>query len=340
MIVFRDLPKRPLKFRNPVVAIGIFDGVHRGHQVILKRAVERARRIQGTPIAITFDPHPLAVLNPRIVPSLLLSLKQRLEAFAACGIRATVVIPFTRSFSRWTPRQFVERLLVKTIRVREAVVGHDFGFGAGRSGSLATLKRFGQQCGFQVHAIPPIRIAGQRVASHQIRDHIRRGDLNTAAQLLGRPVSVGGQVVRGTGRGKRLGFPTANLKIEAGILPPVGVYAVQAKACPERSRRVDSRCWAGMANIGLRPTFRGRVDLAPLLEVHLFGLRKSLYGRRLEVAFHKRLRAERRFPSPQALARQLSRDATRAQASLKGSAPFPFTVWRNRGICKGKWRLI
>ncbi len=314
MIVFRRLPKRPFKFRNPVVAIGIFDGVHRGHQTILKETVRRAGRIRGTPMAITFHPHPLAVLNPRIVPSLLLSLKQRLEAFAACGIHATVVVPFTRSFSRWTPHQFVERLLVKALRVREVVVGHDFGFGAGRSGSLATLKLFGQQCGFQVHAVPPIRIGGQRVASHQIRDHIRRGDLNTAAQLLGRPVSVGGRVVRGMGRGKRFGFPTANFKIESGVLPKPGVYAVMAKA--------GNRRYPGMANLGFRPTFlrpfahSPTLPSQPLLEVHLFGLKKSLYGKRLEVAFHKRLRAEQRFPSADALAKQLARDAVLAQISL------------------------
>ena len=319
MVVLRYIPLRPLHYPSPVAAIGIFDGVHRGHQAILRRAVRRAKAIRGTPMAITFEPHPLAVLAPQYVPTMLLSLNQRLNGFAASGIRLALVVPFTQSFSRWSPEAFVRRVLVERLRVREVVVGHDFGFGVGRSGSIDTLKAFGREFGFRVHVAPPFRLSGKRISSHQIRSIIQKGRVEQAARLLGRPPTVVGRVVRGEGRGAKLGFPTANIEeVEAGVLPPVGVYAVRV--------RVDGAActYAGMANLGFRPTFtrsfprkresdpRFREDDKPLLEIHLFGVKHPLYGRRLEVAFLNYLRPERRFPSPQALARQLARDARRA----------------------------
>ncbi|MBI3333855.1 MAG: riboflavin biosynthesis protein RibF [Candidatus Omnitrophica bacterium] len=313
--------------KRPVAAIGIFDGVHRGHQAILRRAKARAGAVGGTAMAITFYPHPAAVLAPGREPPLLLSLAKRLEAFASLGIGTVLVIPFTRSFSRWPPRRFVQRLLVDRLKVREVVVGHDFGFGHGRSGSVDTLRQLGREFGFKVHAVPPVKVTGERISSRRIRELIRQGSLSKAARFLGRPVSVEGRVIRGTGRGRRIGFPTANVKVEAGVLPPTGVYAVAA--------RIGRRRYSGMANLGLRPTFNrgtlhkgtvhsargvslnGASPLLPLLEVHLFDLHRSLYGRRLEVAFLKRLRPERRFRSAEALARQLSLDAIRAKRGFR-----------------------
>ncbi|MBI3615854.1 MAG: riboflavin biosynthesis protein RibF [Candidatus Omnitrophica bacterium] len=337
MIILRRIPARPVRWKNPVAAIGIFDGVHRGHQAILRRAVVRARALGGTPMAITFNPHPLTVLNPSLVPPMLLSIEQRIRAFEQCGIRAALVIPFTRVFSRWTPDQFVRRLLVGTLRVREVVVGHDFGFGVRRSGSIETLKEAGRQFGFKVHAVAPVRIGRQRIASHQIRLAIRKGDLVRAAKELGRPVTVVGVNIPGFGRGRRMGFPTANLRIGAGVLPPVGVYAVTARVSSSRKRGSDSRFRGndnlqGMANIGYRPTFSVRhrfnfckdaeVSDTAILEVHLFGVRRQLYGQALEVVFHKRLRPERRFASAEALTRQLCADARRAKRffALQGKA--------------------
>ncbi len=312
MIVLHRIPQRPLKLRNPVAAIGIFDGVHRGHQAILAEAVARARRVRGTPVAVTFDPHPLVVLAPEKVPPMLLSLEQRLRGFQRCGIRVTLVIPFTRAFSRWSAREFVERILVRRLRVIDLVVGHDFGFGRGRSGTVETLETLGARFGFMVHPVGPVMQGGGRISSRRIRDQIRQGELAQAARGLSRPVTVVGRVVRGSGRGEELGFPTANLKMEYGVLPPVGVYAVWAK--------VGERLYKGMANIGLRPTFIKKVPglrpgtfLEPLLEVHLFGCRRPLYGRRMTVAFLKFLRPERRFLSPEALVRQMGRDAHRAR---------------------------
>ena len=315
MIILRRIPPRPVRWRAPVAAIGIFDGVHRGHQAILLRAVHRAVRLGGTPAAVTFHPHPLTILAPRLVPSMLLSLDERLRLFASCGIRATLVIPFTQSFSRWSPETFVRKLLVERLHVREVVIGHDFGFGRGRSGSVETLKEFGRRLGFQVHVVPPFRLGGERIASHRIREVIRQGDLAQAARLLGHPSMAMGRVVRGRGRGVGLGFPTANLKVEAGVLPPVGVYAVWARVEGRRKIR------PGMANLGYRPTFDRRSG-HPLLEVHLFGEDRPLYGRRLEVAFVRRLRPEKKFSSPAALGRQLALDARRARQALKGK-PLP-----------------
>lgn len=309
MKVLRRIPARPLTLRRPVAAIGIFDGVHRGHQVILRKAVAMARSVHGTPVAVTFYPHPLAILNPKLVPVPLLSLEQRLEAFASCGIRVALVLPFTRRFSGWTPEEFVRRVLIDCLKARKVVVGHDFGFGKRRSGSVATLKGFGGRFGFEVYAVGPVALAGERIASRRIRQVIQQGEVEKAAQLLSRPPTVVGRVVHGAGRGSRAtGFPTANLHPEAGVLPPVGVYAVWG--------RLQGRRYPGVANVGFRPTFsNGTANSTrrPVLEVHLFGVRRPLYGERLEVAFLKGLRPERRFPSPGALAQAIARDVRAAK---------------------------
>ncbi|MBI3312157.1 MAG: riboflavin biosynthesis protein RibF [Candidatus Omnitrophica bacterium] len=295
-----------------VAAIGIFDGVHRGHRRILAKAVERARRLKGAAVAVTFDPHPLAVLNPPQAPSRLISLEDRLQAFAGCGVQAAVVIRFTRSFSRWSPERFVREVLVRRLAVSEVVVGHDFRFGVRRAGTPDTLRALGKKQGFRTWVIPPFRSGKERISSRRIRELIAMGDLRRAARYLGRPVSIQGRVVRGAGRGARLGFATANLKVESGLLPPVGVYAVEAG--------IDGCERSGMANIGFRPTFKkvrstpnSSLPTPPLLEVHLFKIRKSLYGKLLAVRFLQRLRSERKFRSPEALRRQLQADARQAK---------------------------
>lgn len=322
MRVLRGIPRRAPFPRGSVVAIGIFDGVHGGHRVILTHAVRRARVLGALPAAVSFHPHPLAVLRPGRQPDLLLSLDQRLRLFAEAGIRLTLVIPFTRRFAGWPAERFVEKVLAGSLRAREVVVGHDFRFGRGRTGTVATLRRAGRRLGFATRVIGPVRAGGLRVSSGRIRRRIAAGDLEGARQMLGRPPSVIGRVVRGSGRGARIGFPTANLRVEAGILPPVGVYAVRARIgtrhplVPRADER-ERRRHAGMANLGFRPTFRRiGTGYGPLLEVHLFGLRRPLYGRRMEVEFIRRLRPEHRFPSAEALGRQLVRDAARARHLL------------------------
>lgn len=288
-----------------VAALGVFDGVHRGHRKILAQAVARARRLRGRATAVTFDPHPLKILRPNVAPPMLLSVKDRLAAFAGFGIRSARVIPFTRSFSRWSPERFVREILVRSLRVREVVVGHDFRFGADRAGTPETLRELGKRYGFRTWVAAPVRIGGERVSSRRIREQILAGDLRRAARFLGRFPSVTGRVVRGSGRGARIGFSTANLRVESGLLPPVGVYVVSAE--------LGGKTAGGMANLGFRPTFGRASQRLPLLEVHLFGVRRSLVDRRLRVDFLQRLRAERRFASPAALGRQLERDARRAR---------------------------
>ena len=314
MLVHRRVPRRAVTPPAPAaVAIGIFDGVHRGHQAILRKAAARARAFRGTPVAVTFHPHPLKVLRPSLAPPLLMSLDQRVKAISECGIRAGRVIAFTRPFSRWTPERFVEDLLVRRLRVREVVVGYNFRFGAGRRGSVRTLKELGTRFGFRVHAVSPVRVGRRRVSSGVLRDLIRRGELRQAGRLMGRPVTVLGRVVRGSGRGRKLGFATANLKVESDLLPPVGVYAVRAKVLNKSTRyKVPGTWFSGMANIGFRPTFSA-TSSSVLLEVHLFGLSRPLYRKGLEVEFIRRLRGERRFASPEALTRQLAIDARRAK---------------------------
>ncbi len=301
--------------RGPVVAIGIFDGVHRGHQAILARAVRRARALRTRPVALTFFPHPAAVLAPQHVPPLLLSLDQRRAAFAACEVPRTVVLRFTRVLSRWTPEQFVQRVLVRRLQAREVVVGHDFGFGRGRSGTIKTLRALGRQYGFRVQVVPPVRVGHVRISSRVIRQAIALGRLEVAQRYLGRPPTVVGRVVRGAGRGKRVGIPTANLQVTAGVLPPTGVYAVWARwgTGPTRSSSLG-----GVANLGWRPTVDARRPAHPVLEVHLFHRRvPRLRGRSLEVAFGHRLRAERRFPSLAALVAQIHRDIASARRWLR-----------------------
>jgi len=320
-----------------VVAIGIFDGVHLGHQAILRKAISRARALGALPVAATFYPHPCAVLSPRRLPPLILSLEERLKLFENLGIRAALVIPFTRAFSRWSPERFVKQLLVAKLGVQEVVVGHDFGFGKGRSGSVRTLKALGEVFGFKVHVVGPVKRAGKRISSRRLRTLIHHGHLREATACLGRSPQVIGHVVHGEGRGARLGFSTANLKIEAGVLPPVGVYAVRAqiqkryqgqKSVPGTKpgnrylvpKARNGTWYPGMADLGFKPTFHRRGFKGtgePHLEVHLFGMHNSLYGNKLQVEFIKRLRSERRFPSAEALVRQLTRDAASTRRILR-----------------------
>ncbi|OGX41611.1 MAG: riboflavin biosynthesis protein RibF [Omnitrophica WOR_2 bacterium RIFCSPHIGHO2_02_FULL_68_15] len=301
---------------GPVVAIGIFDGVHRGHRAILGRAVRRARALGTSAVALTFWPHPAVVVAPHRAPPMLLSLDQRLAAFVACGIARTVVLRFSKTFARQAPERFVERVLVRRLRAREVVVGHDFRFGRDRAGTVETLRALARTHGIRVHVVPPVRVRGVRVSSKIIRRAMARGRLSTVRRYFGRPPTVIGRVVRGAGRGKRVGIPTANVAVTAGVLPPPGVYAVQARPLGAAAHPA-APWWPAVANLGWRPTVERRHPAAPVLEVHL--LRRDvppLRGRTLEVAFVQRLRPERRFPSVAALVAQIRRDIAAARRRL------------------------
>ncbi len=308
MLLLRHLERIGRRFTAPVLTLGNFDGVHRGHQEILRRNVARARAESGTAVALTFYPHPVAVLAPQRAPQLLTSWRSRVERLAAMGIDAIIMQRFTTAFSHISARDFVSRFLVDGLGVRAVVVGHRVSFGRNREGDAELLRAFGGEFGFAVEVVGPVEVDGMAVSSSAVRAAITRGDLERAAALLGQPHSVSARVVPGKRRGKALGFPTANLRIGKMLLPPDGVYAVRT--------HVRGHVHGGVANLGFNPTFGNRERS---LEVHLFDFNADLYGQRLEVIFVGRLRGEVRFASKDALAEQIARDVAEAGRLLRSS---------------------
>lgn len=316
MRVFRG-NKRPSSLRQPVIAtIGMFDGVHLAHQRLIRAAVGAARRRRGTSVAVTFHPDPRRVLDPTRAPIPLLPLEERLRHIEALGTDAAWVIPFTKAFARLTPAAFVRRIVVERLRACAVVVGQNFRFGRGRHGDIALLRVLGARDGVAVRVIPPVRRDGQPISSSRIRRLVRRGRLRQAQRLLGHPLAMTGRVVRGAGRGRGLGIPTANLRVTSPWHPPPGVYAVWFESAARRFR--------GAMNVGRRPTFlpattdAGQAGGAgPLVcEVHLLDVRPRLYGQSVRVQLITRLRGERRFRSPTQLVRQIQRDIRRARRVL------------------------
>ncbi len=305
MDVVRHIATSSRRFVAPVLTLGNFDGVHRGHQAILERAVDAAQVDGGEAVAITFHPHPVSVLRPEHAPPLITSLRDRVALLAGTGIDVLVLQHFTPTFAELSAEAFVERFVVERVRASRVVVGHKVSFGHARRGDATLLAALGERFGFAVEVIGPIRIDQHDVSSSAVRRTIATGDVRLAATLLGRPHHLGGCVVRGRQRGAAIGFPTANLRVRAGMWPPDGVYAVQVR---RGGCRLD-----GVANIGTNPTF----GAAPrTLEVHLFDFDADVYGEQLTVAFVERLRAEVAFPSVDALVAQIARDAAEARAIL------------------------
>jgi riboflavin kinase/FMN adenylyltransferase len=289
--------------RRAVIAIGVFDGLHRGHQQLLKRVKQLAQRIGGTPVVMTFDPHPVHVLKPDLKLPLIISLRHRLQLIERMGIPLTVVIPFTRRFSRLKPGSFIKRYLVDPLRPAAVIVGDDFRFGQDRIGTIAHFERFGLQHHFKVLTISASHHGRKTVSSTQIRELIASGDIARAKRLLGRPVSLLGKVVRGEGRGKSLGYPTANLATGKVLLPPLGVYLVYVL--------LNGRRYRGIANIGRRPTFHASQDI--MVEVHIFGFHRSIYGQEMIVEIIRQVRDERFFHSRDELVHQIKSDVQKAR---------------------------
>ncbi len=280
-----------------VVTIGMFDGVHRAHQRLIRTTVRLAQRLRGTSVVVTFDPDPQVVLDPRHAQRPLMPLQRRLELIEDLGVHLIWVIRFTPAFSRISPEAFVRSILWKRLRAQWVVVGDAFAFGKNRRGDLSLLCRAGQSYGMRVMALPAVRAGGAPISSSRIRLLVQRGALAQARQLLGRDVELSGLVVHGTGRATRLGFPTANIKLSPTLQPPPGVYRVRA--------RLHGRRYEGLMNLGMRPTFGGG---AVVCEVHLPSFRGSLYGVVVTIGVRQYLRAERRFPNPEALIQQVRRD--------------------------------
>ena len=291
------------------VAMGMFDGVHLGHQHVIRSALLNARRLSGRSVVISFHPHPLAMIQPEKAPEFLQSVRQRLRAIQALGVDAVLLIPFDEEFSRRTGEEFVRGLARDFGSLRSFTVGQGFHFGHGRSGNVPLLKSLGAELGFATHAMAPLSVGDQLVSSTRIRKALRAGDLSEVSELLGRSYSLAGQVVRGDQLGRQLGYPTANLDVSGLLLPPAGVYAARAL----RGNGSEHPC---VLNIGLRPTLD---QLTPTLrfEVHLLDFDDALYGEELEIEFVKRLRAEKKFPGIEVLKRQIAADI-RAARSLPG----------------------
>lgn len=306
------------------VTVGTFDGVHRGHLDVIDRLVHRAERAGLPSLVVSFDPHPLEVVNPAAAPQLLTTSEEKLEVLAETGIDYFALVPFTHALASYSAEDFVDRILRGRFRMKKLLIGYDHGFGHRRAGNVGVLKELGAQRGFEVEVVDPVSLGdGKHVSSTTIRRAIAGGDLSRAAEGLGRPYSVSGTVVAGSSRGKALGFATINLSHPGSrkLLPPEGVYAVMVQTPLGR--------FGGMMNLGPRPTFG---DPTVTLEAHLFDVDADFYGARVRIDFVSFLRDTKRFDDPADLVKQLGKDrenalialtGLRSSGNLKGSTKIP-----------------
>jgi riboflavin kinase/FMN adenylyltransferase len=296
--------KRPLK--NPVLTIGNFDGVHRGHLALFEEVKERAKALHGQSAVMTFEPHPVQVMKPGNGPRIITPTPQKVELIEKAGIEVLLCLPFTREFAAIAARDFVKGILVDRIGIRELVVGYDYTFGHKREGNISLLREMGDQLGFVVHLVGPVHVNHTLVSSTSIRDLVQDGKLDEARVLLGRDYQLQGRVVKGRNRGGRLlGFPTANLQIKDGLLPKIGVYAV--------TLIIHGKVYNGVTNVGYNPTFG---DTPLTVETHILNFSGDLLGKTIRVNFLKRLRDEKTFRSLEDLSEQIRRDIQAAKKAF------------------------
>ncbi len=298
---FPDDP-RPPWLASPVLALGNFDGLHRGHLKIVERVKRGAEERGGTAMAMTFDPHPPRVVRPDKAPPLLMTTEQRLDALYRAGLESVAVVRFTRELSTWSPETFVKTVLVDWLRVAEVWVGANFLFGHDRAGNFSLLRTLGQRFGFRADKIDPVRYKDFVVSSTRVRRLVSEARVDEAAALLGHPYYLDGTIVEGRQRGREIGFPTANLQTANELLPPFGVYAT--------TMTVDGDVRPGLTNIGMRPTFN---ETNVTVETHLLDYAGDLYGRTVRLSFVQRLRDERRFGDVDALRAQIAADQRSAE---------------------------
>ena len=321
MQIYNDFCKHCFPPQSQVVAIGNFDGVHLGHRSLLELALTRARELGLQATALTFHPHPLKLLFPDRRIFLITSSKRKADLIASCGIDNLVIAPFDHRFADLRADEFVERVLVKHLGTAVVVVGDNYTFGRNREGSLSRLQRLGQDYGFEVVVAPPCRLDGKLVSSTKIREAIMQGDIERASRFLGRPCAIVGRVKHGKGRGRSLGFPTANLVSEVELYPREGVYAVWVEHQGKR--------YMGVVNIGYNPTF---ADTGLTVEVHILDFNQDLYGQELKIIFTKHLRSEKTCSGIEELRQLIAVDVKLAQqilirqkmnAEAKGNSLFP-----------------
>ena len=305
MRIVRTLESFPPDARPSVVALGVFDGVHLAHRAILDAAVARAQRDGGTPVAYTFDPHPAEVLQPGRAPLPLTTLDERLALIAVSGVAVTVVAAFTPTLARMEPETFVTEVLAGELGAREVVVGFNHRFGRGARGDAELLRAVGGRLGLHVEVIPPMDVDGTPVSSSAIRAALQGGDVASAARMLGRPYFVTGDIVEGAGRGRSLGFATANIAADRPLLTPPGVYACRFT--------IGETTRPAVVNAGMRPTFAEKVFT---IEAHVLDFSGNLYGQRARLDFIARLREERKFAGIDALKAQIAADVAAAREAL------------------------
>ena len=305
MQILRSIPELSRLSGPLFLAIGVFDGVHRGHQAVISTSAEHAQAANGTPIVVTFDPHPMKVLRPTAAPHLLTATQHKIKLIRNLGVQHLLVIQFDKTFASTAPEDFVQQLVKHSKPLREICVGHEWSFGKGRRGNLALLRKLGAQFDFEVVGIPAVTLPnGELVSSTAIRQAIEAGNLAKAAGMLGREYTILGTVVRGEHLGKKIGFPTANLSAHSEQFPPNGVYLAQAT--------LNGTIYSGVVNLGYRPTVSsGNSDR--VLEIYLLDFDHDIYGKDIEVRFVRYLRPERKFENLDALTRQIELDVQQAR---------------------------
>jgi riboflavin kinase/FMN adenylyltransferase len=309
METLRSIPELS-RLQGPLfLAIGVFDGVHLGHQAVISTSAEHAQSANGMPVVVTFDPHPEKVLRPQSAPHLLTATPHKTSLIRNLGVGHLLIISFNKQFAATEPEDFVQQLVEHSSPLREICVGHQWSFGKNRRGNLELLQKLGAQFDFNVVGIPPVTVNGEIVSSTTIRKAVEAGDLKKAAKMLGREYSILGTVVHGDDLGKKIGFPTANLSAHNEQFPPNGVYFAEAK--------LDGARYAGVVNLGYRPTVSSS-KTERVLEIHLFDFDRNIYGNDLEVRFIRYLRPEKKFENVDALVRQIERDVQQARELSAG----------------------
>jgi riboflavin kinase / FMN adenylyltransferase len=305
MQIFRSIPELSQLPGPLFLAIGVFDGVHLGHQAVISTSAEHARAANGTPVVLTFDPHPEKILRPDKAPHLLTATRHKVALIRTLGVQHLLIVSFDKDFAATEPEDFVHELVQHSKPLREICVGHEWSFGRNRRGNLQLLEKLGAQLNFNVVGIPPVTANGEIVSSTTIRRAVESGDLEKAATMLGREYTILGTVVHGDDLGKKIGFPTANLSAHSEQFPPNGVYFAEAK--------LDGVVHPGVVNLGYRPTMSsGGSDRT--LEVYLLDFDRNIYGKNLELRFVSYLRPEKKFENVDALVRQIEDDVQQARA--------------------------
>jgi riboflavin kinase/FMN adenylyltransferase len=309
MKLIRGLKGLKKKYKNIVLTIGMFDGVHRAHQNIIKQVICQAKKIKGTSMVLTFDPHPLKLLKGYVNVPLITSCTHRIDLIRQLNVDVCILLDFNKQFSKIPAKKFIQDILIDTLNIKYLIIGRGFRFGRQREGTFSLLRSLSKSGNFTARRISPIKIRGKIISSSKIRTLIQKGRIEQANHFLGREFSLQGKVKKGSAQGRILGYPTANIEPEEELLPARGVYVVFVK--------IKSDILPGILNIGRRPTFWPKRKSLVTIEVHIFDFCKKIYGKNIEVFFIKRIRSEKKFVSHQALLAQIKKDERVAKSILK-----------------------